>query len=89
MQQFYTLQDLAERWGVTAETARQYTYENDFPACLALSGQTLRWPVAEVQTWEKARREQPKRHKAVRVGRPRRVSAASLPGPALIVRVGA
>jgi len=53
---YLTLADLADRWGVTADTARRYTRQGGFPAPLALSRRTLRWLAEEVLAWERERR---------------------------------
>lgn len=58
---FVDAQDLAERWGVSRQTALAYTRYRGFPSPLALSGRTLRWTLDEVVEWEKARKAQPVR----------------------------
>lgn len=49
---FYSLRDLADRWGVTQQTARYYTHKHGFPEALAFSRKTLRWSKEEVHKWE-------------------------------------
>ena len=49
---FYSLRDLAVRWGVTQQTARYYSHKFGFPEPLAFSRKTLRWSKEEVHRWE-------------------------------------
>lgn len=48
--------ELADRWQVSVETAREYTRRDDFPQPLTFSSRTLRWDPVEVLTWEQAQR---------------------------------
>ena len=57
---YYAIDDLAERWAVARRTASESVRRHDFPAPLALSGRTRRWPVGEVQAWEAEQRDRVK-----------------------------
>jgi predicted DNA-binding transcriptional regulator AlpA len=75
-----TIADLADRWSVSKQTARQRTLEAGFPAELALTGRLLRWQASEVAVWEKRRQERPKR----RNRRVRPFDGSTLPMPARV-----
>ena len=46
-----SLKELAEQFGLTAQTSRRITRANDFPAVIVLPGRTLRWYRQEVLDW--------------------------------------
>lgn len=54
---YYTIEQLSERWSVAQRTANEYVRRHDFPAPLAFSGRTRRWPVDEVHAWETGHRD--------------------------------
>ena len=54
---YYAIDDLSERWGVTRRITNEYVRRHGFPAPLAFSGRTRRWPIDEVDAWEVAARQ--------------------------------
>ena len=57
MTTYYAIDDLSERWGVTRRSANEYVRRHGFPAPLAFSGRTRRWPIDEVDAWEVEERQ--------------------------------
>ena len=50
---FLTSADLAARWGMTRETARNHTKAKGFPERVGTPGQVYWWRESDVTEWEK------------------------------------
>ena len=53
---FYTVKELAERYGITRQTVRKLTNAGRLPAPLKV-GHSARWRVSDIQTWENTAKE--------------------------------
>ncbi len=53
---FYTVKELAERYGITRQTVRKLTNTGRLPAPLKV-GHSARWRVSDIQTWENTAKE--------------------------------
>ena len=54
---YYTMKDLTERYSVHRNTIWRWIKTRGFPAGVAFSPTTRRFPVSEVQAWEFRRAE--------------------------------
>lgn len=57
---YVNIRALAVRWGVSVPTARNRTRSEGFPAPLMLGPRSSRWPLEEVEAWERAERTRPR-----------------------------
>lgn len=76
MNHYYTIEELSERWSVARRTANEYVRRHGFPAPVAFTGKTRRWPVEEVHAWEAGQRDG---RRARRLPRPSGRKAALTP----------
>jgi predicted DNA-binding transcriptional regulator AlpA len=58
-----TVKELAARWGVTRDTARQRTLDAGFPQVIHLGPRLLRWRLDEVERWENTSRARARRRR--------------------------
>lgn len=57
MQTFLNVKQVAERYGVDVTTIwRKRKNDTSFPKPVTLGPQTVRWKLADLQTWEESRR---------------------------------
>ena len=56
-----SVKELAARWGVTRDTARQRTLDAGFPQVIHLGPRLLRWRLDEVKRWESTSRARRRR----------------------------
>jgi len=61
MQQYFSDQDLAERYGVSRLTVWRWVREGRFPAPVKLGPNCSRWTGADMEQWEASRAAESKR----------------------------